>query len=137
MLGQLDELIYDAVCAEQECVLFLSKGRRLVDVQRGTLGALIPWPEGDDSRPSFIGGKPVAQPGKRTLYFISTEGVFYSPDFGAHWRQTLDLPAQLEARQLLGFERGEEDSPTANASGKRKSMPGSLPPLMAIACCSG
>lgn len=42
MLGQLDELIYDAVCVEQECVLFLSKGRRLVDVQRGTLGALIP-----------------------------------------------------------------------------------------------
>lgn len=92
---------------------------------------------GDDSLPSFIGGKLVAQPGKRTLYFISTEGVFYSPDFGAHWRQTLDLPAQLEARQLLGFERGEEDSPTANASGKRKSMPEILPPLMAIACCSG
>ncbi len=49
----------------------------------------------------------MALPGKRALYFISTEGVFYSPDFGAHWRQTLDLPAQLEARQLLGFERGE------------------------------
>lgn len=123
MLGQLDELIYDAVCVEQECALFLSKGRRLVDVQQGTFGALIPWPEGDDSLPSFIGGKLVALPGTRALYFISTEGVFYSPDFGAHWRQTLDLPAQLEARQLLGFERGEEDSPTANASGKRKSMP--------------
>ena len=38
MLGQLDELIYDAVCAEQECVLFLSKGRRLVDVQRAPSG---------------------------------------------------------------------------------------------------
>ncbi|MFL4432004.1 hypothetical protein [Serratia marcescens] len=123
MLGELNDLIYGTVCGEQECVLFLSKGRRLVDVQRGTIGALIPWPEGDDNRPSFVGGKLVAQPGKRALYLISTEGVFYSPDFGAHWRQTLDLPALLDARQLLGFERGEEDSPTAYASGKRKSVP--------------
>ncbi|XYK62543.1 hypothetical protein ACSJLX_000857 [Serratia marcescens] len=123
MLGELDDLIHDAVCGEQECVLFLSEGRRLVDVQRGTIGALIPWPEGDDNRPSFVGGKLVAQPGKRALYLISTEGVFYSPDFGAHWRQTLDLPTLLDARQLLGFERGEEESPTAYASGKRKSMP--------------
>lgn len=123
MLGELDDLIHDAVCGEQECVLFLSEGRRLVDVQRGTIGALIPWPEDDDNRPSFVGGKLVAQPGKRALYLISTEGVFYSPDFGAHWRQTLDLPALLDARQLLGFERGEEESPTAYASGKRKSVP--------------
>ena len=123
MLGELDESIHNAVCGGQECVLFLSKGRRLVDVKQGTIGALIPWPEGDDNRPSFIGGKLVALPGKRALYLISTEGVFYSPDFGAHWRQTLNLPALLEARQLLGFERGEEDSPTAYASGKRKSIP--------------
>ncbi|HCR3022472.1 TPA: hypothetical protein ON323_001525 [Serratia marcescens] len=123
MLGELDDLIYGTVCGGQECVLFLFEGRRLIDVQRGTIGALIPWPEGDDNRPSFVGGKLVAQPGKRALYLISTEGVFYSPDFGAHWRQTLDLPALLDARQLLGFERGEEDSPTAYASGKRKSVP--------------
>ncbi|ANM76157.1 hypothetical protein SENE111051_05895 [Serratia nematodiphila] len=123
MLGELNDLIYGTVCGGQECVLFLFEGRRLIDVQRGTIGALIPWPEGDDNRPSFVGGKLVAQPGKRALYLISTEGVFYSPDFGAHWRQTLDLPALLDARQLLGFERGEEDSPTAYASGKRKSVP--------------
>ncbi|MEX0633537.1 hypothetical protein M8494_21805 [Serratia ureilytica] len=37
--------------------------------------------------------------------------------------KTLNLPARWPpARQLLGFERGEEDSPTA-ASGKRKSIP--------------
>ncbi|MDF9720940.1 hypothetical protein P4S07_014335 [Serratia marcescens] len=123
MLGELDESIHDAVCSAQECVLFLSKGRRLVDVQRGTIGPLLPWAEGDDNLPSLIGGKLVALPGKRALYFISTEGIFYSPDFGAHWRQTLNLPALLDERQLLGFERGEEESSTRFGKAARKSMP--------------
>lgn len=137
MLGQLDELIYDAVCAEQECVLFLSKGRRLVDVQRGTLGALIPWPEGDDSLPSFIGGKLVAQPGKRTLYFISTEGVFYSPDFGAHWRQRWICRHSWKRGSCWALSAARRTHRRLTPPVSANPCPRSLPPLMAIACCSG
>lgn len=137
MLGQLDELIYDAVCAEQECVLFLSKGRRLVDVQRGTLGALIPWPEGDDSRPSLsaanrwrsrgnarcISSAPKAYSTARTLAPIGGKRWIcrHSWKRGSCWA----LSAARRTHRRL--------TPPVSAN----PCPRSLPPLMAIACCSG
>ena len=102
--------------APSRSACFSVQGAQAGRCAQGTLGALIPWP-GATIAGLLLSAANWWRSRGSTLYFISTEGVFYSPDFGAHWRQTLDLPAQLEARQLLGFERGEEDSPTANASG--------------------
>ncbi|MEL5457979.1 hypothetical protein PTR48_25345, partial [Serratia ureilytica] len=57
------------------------------------------------------------------LYFVGAEGIFYSPDFGAHWHQTLDLPALLEERQLLGQDREESDASTLAYASARAAMP--------------
>ncbi|MBJ2106493.1 hypothetical protein JFR25_19625 [Serratia ureilytica] len=124
MLGRLQESVNDAVCSGQRCVLFLTEGRRLVDLQRGSVGKLLPWQEADnDSRPTLVSGKLAALRSSDGLYFVSAEGIFYSPDFGAHWHQTLDLPALLEERQLLGQDREESDASTLAYASARAAMP--------------
>ncbi|WP_236720621.1 hypothetical protein [Serratia marcescens] len=124
MLGRLDESVHDAVCSGQRCVLFLAEGRRLIDLQQGTVGKLLPWQAADSgSRPSLISGKLAALRAGDELYFVSTDGIFYSPDFGAHWQQTLDLPTLLEERQLLGLDREEGDASTLAYATARAPMP--------------
>ncbi|MCP1104861.1 hypothetical protein M6G53_05525 [Serratia nevei] len=109
MLGRLPESVHDAVCSGQRCVLFLAEGRRLIDLQLGTVGKLLPRQKADnDTRPLLIDGKLAALRSRDGLYFISTDGIFYSPDFGARWQRTLDLPALLAERQLLGQDREED-----------------------------
>ncbi|MBO1807844.1 hypothetical protein J4G53_06085 [Serratia ureilytica] len=123
MLGRLPESVHDAVCSGERCVLFLAEGRRLIDLQQGTVGKLLPRQKADNgTRPLLIDGKLAALRSSDGLYFISTDGIFYSPDFGARWQRTLDLPALLAERQLLGQDR-EEDGTSRLAHATAAPMP--------------